>query len=189
MAEPHSRKFTGDTLDGLFDILREAVKDRELLTGLAAFNAIYKRRDFRPHPFAELLVELAYTSTHQQAKRLAQVYHRMAGALWTDGNISGQCVYALMCGEFGNQEVPEANPEMAVQLIVQAEERLHGAVAVPTFALDGIHTRGGNDRRFAGVVEQMEGCCRAYEYYGRLSPNDVWLPEFLDVTPDPEILN
>lgn len=184
-AELHPRKLTGASLEELFDILRGAVKSQDLLTGLAAFNAIYKRRDFRPYPFAELLVELAYSSPHQQAKRLANVYQRMASTFWTDSNVSGQCCYALLHGEFGNQDVPEANPELAVQLIAQARERLHGAITVPDYALDGIHTRGGNDRRFAGVLKSMVGCCRAYEYFGRLSPDDVWLSEFADVPPDP----
>lgn len=184
MAELHPQKFTVASLDDLFEIMRAAVKDQELLTGLAAFTALYRRRDFRAQTFAELLVELAYTSHHQQAKNLANVSHRMSSTLWTDGNISGQCYYALLWGEFGNQDVPEANPELAVQLIEKAQERLkYGVIAVPNFAQDGIHTRGGADKRFAGVVKSMAGCCRAFEHFGRLSPDDVWLPEFMDVLP------
>lgn len=184
MAELHPQKFTGATLDDLFGIMRGAVKDQKLLTGLAAFTALYRRRDFRAQPFAELLVELAYTSPHHQAKKLAQVYNRMAPTLWTDGNVSGQCYYALMRGEFGNQDVPEADPELAAQLIEQARNRLKdGAITVPAYARDGIHTRGGADKRFAGVVKSMVGCCGAYEHYGRLSPEDVWLPEFMEVPP------
>jgi hypothetical protein len=48
----------------------------------------------------------------------------MASTLWTDANMSGQCYYTLLRGAFGNQDVPDANPEQAAQLIEQARKRM-----------------------------------------------------------------
>jgi hypothetical protein len=181
-AELSEIKFPGATLEDLYAILTKAVIHQDLPAGLVAFNALYSHRNFRPHPLSVLLIELAYTSpNHVQARALAQLYSRLAGTYWTDSNVSGQCIYALIHGAFGNQEIPESNPELAVQLIAQANERMQqGSISVQNFLLDGIHTRTGTDRRFAGVVKQMAGCCRAYEHFGRLSPNDVWLTEFTE---------
>jgi hypothetical protein len=62
-----------------------------------------------------------------------------------------------------------------------AQERLAGDYAVPRYAQDGVHTKSGSDKRFAGVLKFMSGSCRAFEHYGGLSPDDEWLPEFLEV--------
>ncbi len=173
--------FRRESLEGLIEVMGRAVKQRDLMRGLAAFYAVYERKDFRPQQLARHLLEWASESGNPQAMRLAQVFDRHAQTLWTDSNISGQAYYSLLHGEFGDQgDVPDISPETASQAIQNATERLQTPIDVPAYALDGIHTRSGSDARFSGVVRHMAAACRAYEHYGRLDPRDTWLPEFFD---------
>ncbi len=182
IAELSPPDFRRVTLDGLFEVMHSAVKQRDLIPGLAAFNAAYGRRDFRPQLLAKHLLAWASESGNQQAIRLAQVFDRHASTLWLDNNISGQAYYTLIHGGWGEQGVPEVCPETVVQFIQDSIERLQQTpIEAPAYALDGVHTRSGKDSRFAGVVKHMAASCRAYEHFGRLEPTDQWLPEFYDV--------
>lgn len=180
IAELSPPDFSGASLNDLFEIMGKAVKDHDLIRGLAAFNAAYERRDFRAQHLASHLMEWARESGNQQANRLAHVFSKNASTLWTDGNISGQAYYALIHGEFGEQRVPEINSETATQLIDQAIEKLQGPIEAPSYARDGIHTKSGSEKRFSGVVRHMAAASRAFEHFGRLDPSDQWLPEFYD---------
>lgn len=44
---------------------------------------------------------------------------------------------------------------------------------IPDYCLDGVHTRRGKDRRFAGIPENMLACSRAYMEYGALTNSSV----------------
>ncbi len=188
IAEISPPDFRSISLAGLIEVMGRAVKQRDLLRGLAAFYAVYERKDFRPQQLARHLLEWASESGNPQAMRLAQVFSRHAQTLWTDSNISGQAYYSLLHGEFGEQGVPpEISPEIVVQSIQNSIERLQTPIEAPSFALDGIHTRSGKDARFSGVVRHMAAACKAYEHFGRLHPSDEWLPSFYDVPPVPVI--
>ncbi len=180
IAELSSPDFRGITLNALFQIMGSAIENRDLVRGLAAFNAAYERQDFRSQLLAEHLLSWAGESGNQQARRLAQVFYRHASTLWLDSNISGQAYYSLVHGAFGEQHVPEISVEAVSRSIQNSIERLQTPIETPSFARDGIHTRCGRDSRFAGVVRHMSAACRAYEHFGRLEPGDQWLPEFYD---------
>lgn len=181
-AELNPPNFKKISMEGLYDIMLSAIENKELTLGLAAFNAVYgRRKDLKPKVLAELLLSWSEAYGGQQAQRLARAYAQHSTTFYLDGNVSAQSYYAMVHGEFGEQGSPEISAEVVEQMLAQAMERLKAGVPIPSFALDGVHTRGGGDRRFAGIVRYMSGCCRAYEHFGRLSPDDVWLPEFLSL--------
>ena len=180
-AEMVQAGFTNYSVSELLAVMRDAVVEKSLIRGLSAFNAAYARRDFAPKILAPLLLDWSEWCGGQHAMRLASVFNRHVGTFWTDNNISGQAYYALIHGKFGEQVCPEVDSEKALSILHYAVERIKAGISVPSHALDGVHTRRGADRRFAGVVKFMSGCCRAFEHYGRLLPEDEWLPSFLDL--------
>lgn len=182
-AEIDPPNFKNLDLAELFQIMETAIAEKTLIRGLAAFNAIYDRRDFRPQMLAPLLMSWSDTYGSQQAQRLARVFERHVGAFWLDNNVSGQSYYALIHGEFGEQGCPAISTAEVESALAQATERLKARISLPAYAQDGIHTKNGNDRRFAGIVKFMSGSCRAYEHFGRLSPTDEWLPSFTEAAP------
>lgn len=173
------------SLDELYETLHSAIIDRDSARGLSAFNAVYERREFRPKPFAEQLTQWASLYGGEQSKRLAAVYAKHASAFWLDGNMSGQTYYALLHGDFGENASPKIGSDQVQAAIANATDRLlSGPIEVPSYALDGVHAGGGSEKRFAGLLKYMAGCCKAYQHYGRLSPEDLWLPSFFDL-PNP----
>lgn len=181
-AELNAPDFKKVSMDGLYDIMRSAIENKELTRGLAAFNAVYgRRKELKPKALAELLLSWSAAYGGEQAQRLARAYAQHASTFYLDGNVSAQSYYAMIHGEFGEQVSPEISAEVVERILDQAMEQLRAGIPIPSFALDGVHTRGGGDRRFAGIVRYMSGCCRAYEHFGRLSPEDDWLPEFLSL--------
>jgi len=168
------------TYPELLTFFTDAIAERRDVDAMKAFNRILSDRAFRPRDFATLLLDLAKDSTSQQAHRLIEIYTKNASALWLDGNISGQAVFALLNGDFGYQTSPIVDEAHVMKLLAEAEHKISDGLVIPDYARDGIHTRQSGDRRFAGTVKQMAGCCRAYEYYGRLSPTDEWLGQFYE---------
>lgn len=162
----------------LLTFFTDAILDRNELQAMKSFNSILSNRSFRPKDFAALLLDVAKDSTSQQAHRLIEIYAKNSSALWLDGNISGQAVFALLNGDFGYQTTPIVDEEHVMKLLDEADRIITDGLVIPDYARDGIHTRQSGDRRFAGTVKQMAGCCRAYEYYGRLDPNDSWMAQF-----------
>jgi hypothetical protein len=180
-AEIDLPNFKNLELAELFQIMHSAIIEKTLIPGLAAFNAVYDRRDFRPKMLATLLMSWANLHGPQQAQRLARVFERHVGAFWLDNNVSGQAYYAMIHGEFGVQQGCQEVSATAVEsALAQATQRLKAGISLPEYCQDGIHTKNGNDRRFAGIVKFMSGSCKAYEHYGRLDPRDDWLPSFTD---------
>lgn len=178
-AEMFAPSFKRYGLAELFEVMHTAIVKKSMTKGLAAFNALYGRRDFQPKVLASRLLDWSEKYGGQQAQRLASVFDRHVSRLWMDGNISGQAYYVLIHGEFGEQVCPEVGEGQVDGALLYARERLKAGITVPSHALDGLHTQSGSDKRFAGVVKFMSGCCRAYEHYGRLSPADQWLPSFM----------
>lgn len=179
--EKLAREYKGIETPVLIKAMESAIQTKQLTHGLAAFNALYARKGFNSAGFAGHLLDWAAKYGGDQAKRLAGVYSQHNATIWLDGNISGQAYYALIHGNFGEQSDPEVSPDEVSAMLSQAAKSLQGGVAVPSWTLDGVHTRSGSDKRFAGVIKSMCGCCRAYEHFGRLSPEDVWLPSFMSI--------
>lgn len=168
----------------LLGFFTDAILDRNELDAMKAFNRLYADRTFKPRDFANTLIDIARESDSQHAHRLVELYAKNAGTLWLDGNISGQAVFALLNGDFAHQTSPVIDESQVMQLLADSKRRIADGLVIPAFARDGIHTRQGSDRRFAGTVKQMAACCRAYEYYGRLSPDDEWLEQFMSPNHD-----
>ena len=179
-AEINSKPHLPKDYPQLLKYFSDAVVDFQEQEALIAFNKIYANRVFRPRDFAGLLLRIASNGTNPQAEKLIDIYARNTSALWLDGNISGQAVFALINGEFGHQGMPEVDEQDVMRMLDEAGKRIESGLQVPVWARDGIHTKRSGDRRFAGTVKQMAACCRAFEYYGRLSPDDEWLAQFYE---------
>lgn len=178
-AEMEPQSFKMYELDELFEVMRMAIVEKTMTRGLSAFNAVYRRRDFQPSDLAKLLRQWSELYGGQQAERLSCVFERHVSSFWLDGNVSGQTYYALINGDFGEHVCPEVERGQVESALVRTSQRLKDGISIPSYARDGVHTKGGSDRRFAGIVKFMSGSCRAYEHYGRLSPVDEWLPSFM----------
>lgn len=164
----------------LLEFLSDAISDCRELDALKAFNRLYENKAFRPKDLANFLLKLSPQSNSNHAKRLVDLYAKNTGALWLDGNLSGQAVFALLNGDFGYATNPTVNENEVLSLLHDAQYKISNGIQIPIFARDGIHTRKGGDPRFAGTVKHMAACCRAYEYFGRLSPDDKWLAQFYE---------
>lgn len=164
----------------LLGFLSDAIIDCREIDALKAFNLLYNNKSFRPRDLADILLKLSIESSSHQAKRLIDLYAKNTGTLWLDGNLSGQAVFALINGDFGYQQSPVIDENVILLMVLNAQNKITNGIEVPNWARDGIHTRRGGDVRFAGTIKQMAACCRAYEYYGRLSPEDTWLDQFYE---------
>lgn len=164
----------------LHKCIETLVRGKELLPAMRAFNALYERhRGFDRRLLAEIMVRLALEQNNSTALSIASIYENHMSELWTDGNYAGQALYTLIVGPIGQHPNPDIT-KADVSTALQRAQLQQAVLAVPAWALDGIHT-GGRDPRFAGTVKMMAGCCAAYEHYGRLSPDDEWLKSFTEV--------
>ncbi len=164
----------------LLEFLGDAISDCQELDALKTFNRIYENKAFRPRDLANTLLNHSHHSNSSQAQRLIELYAKNTGALWLDGNLSGQAVFALLNGDFGCATSPVIDEKEVLSLLQDAQYKITNGPVIPTHARDGIHTRKGGDVRFAGTIKQMAACCRAYEYFGRLSTEDKWLAQFYE---------
>jgi hypothetical protein len=67
--------------------------------------------------------------------------------------------------------------EECYELIDNAKERWKNPEPIPGWCCDGTHC-AGSDVRFMGMWQHMYAVCKAFEPYGRVDPNDEWLPAF-----------
>jgi len=77
-----------------------------------------------------------------------------------------------------------------VELLERAKEEWETPRPIPGWCCDGIHC-AGNDVRFAGLWHLMYAACKAFDHYGRVDPEDTWMPCFncydgLIIREDPE---
>ena len=63
------------------------------------------------------------------------------------------------------------------QLLDHAKERWQNPQPIPRWCCDGVHS-AGDDPRFMGTLPEMYAVRKAFEYYGRVDPNDEWLLDF-----------
>lgn len=127
---------------------------------------------------AEIVLSLAKKYQHPLAERLAQIHLRAKSALSSDNNFLSQAVWMLAGGVSPVADVMESVSEAEVRgLLDHAIERWKAPRPIPGWCCDGVHS-AGNDPRFMGTLPNMFAVCQAYEHYGRVDPDDVWLPEF-----------
>lgn len=173
-AEKEVQALEGLSESALYAKLESDSCKGELLGALTAFGALYSRMRVVPHRIAEVLSVVAHRLKSLQAKRLAALYQANIRTVGPDGNLAAQALYAALVGRFGDQGTPEPSLDDLHALVAAARKDLADDAQIPPWALDGIHTGRFKDRRFAGTVQMMAACCRAYERFGRLSVEDRW---------------
>ena len=102
----------------------DAILERNETDAMKAFNRLNADRTFKPRDFANTLINIAKESDSQHAHHLVKLYAKNASALWLDGNISGQAVFALLNGDFVYQTVPVIDESKVMQLSADAERRI-----------------------------------------------------------------
>ena len=127
---------------------------------------------------AEFILELAKKYSSDYAGRLMEVHLSQRSALSVDNNFICQALWYLAGGQCPVAEKIEPVTEReCCELIENVTDRWKNPQPIPGWCCDGIHC-AGNDPRFAGILAQMYAVCKAFEHYGRIDPNDEWLPEF-----------
>jgi hypothetical protein len=159
--------------------IQTAIEQRDpamALGGVMAFA--YVRETFGATKQAEYLLRLAQSIRHDLAVRLCRVHLSAKSALSGDNNFLCQAVWMMAGGVSPIAEtiLPVTVTE-CVDLLDKARERWRHPKPIPRWCLDGIHS-AGDDPRFIGMLPPMVAVCKAFHHYGRVSPDDVWLPEF-----------
>jgi hypothetical protein len=127
---------------------------------------------------AEFILECAKKADHKHAQRLATVHLSARTALASDNNLICQAAWMLAGGvsPVADQIEPVHWSEV-LELLERAKERWKDPKPIPEWSVDGLHS-AGNDVRFMGVWPRMYAVCRAFSHYGRVEPEDKWLPQF-----------
>jgi hypothetical protein len=127
---------------------------------------------------AEFILSLASKLHHPLAERLALIHLKAKSALSYDNNFLCQAAWMMAGGVTPVAEKIEFVSEAEVEaLLAEARERWNAPEPIPRWCCDGHHS-AGDDPRFMGTWEHMYAACRAFAHYGRLDPEDAWLPEF-----------
>lgn len=127
---------------------------------------------------AEHLLHLAEERNHDLAVRLCRVHLSQRSALSGDNNFLCQAAWMLAGGVSPIAErIAPVSTEECFELLERAKESWWNPHPIPRWCTDGIHS-AGDDPRFAGLLPQMMAVCRAFQHYGRVNPDDVWLPQF-----------
>jgi hypothetical protein len=148
-----------------------------------AIGAVMAFGDVRPTfgatKQAEFLLDCAEQTGHNLAARLCRVHLSAKSALSGDNNFLCQAAWLMAGGESPAvaDEILPVTEQECHELLAKAEERWTNPNPIPRWCCDGIHC-AGDDPRFAGCLPEMWAVCRAFQHYGRLSPDDEWLPDF-----------
>jgi hypothetical protein len=144
--------------------------------GVMAFSDL--EETFGASKQAEFLLKQAENMGNDLAARLCKIHLSAKSALSGDNNFLCQAAWMMAGGVSPIAESSEpVTTEECHELLDRAKEKWKNPQPIPRFCCDGIHS-AGDDPRFAGMLPEMWGVCMAFQHYGRLDPNDVWLPEF-----------
>ena len=166
------RVFEDKTELELEQLCRVSLREQQFVPFFVAYRELKKERKRNLGIVGEL-VEIGKASPIPEAQRLAAA---MAPHLWQcatrETNPVWQLVWILSEGPFAHSGDP-VDLTGADQTIAAAEARWAkpDLEAVPSWALDGVHTTG-NDERFAGTWAGLRNCVAMYAKYGRLAPED-----------------
>lgn len=163
----------------LMEKMAERIAEKDVVSVFAIHSEIRSREGFNKVAYVSELLSFAYTHEIVPAIRILRLILSNVKALYGDDNYEGQALWWLCGGTFPNQEYPTITKEDSEKMLefVRSHWTPENKLLVPAWACDGIHTTG-KDRRFAGVVSSMVGCCRAFKHYGRLDPLDQWHKSF-----------
>jgi hypothetical protein len=131
--------------------------------------------------YAAMLEERARTTENMSARLSAGIHRKYAKLLGKDENFTGQALYKLAGGSLGINAYPAIKAEDVRDSVHKALTRLKNPEKTPSWTHDGIHCYG-KDRRFAGVLRSMVGCCNAFSHYGRLDPADEFTEEMYELS-------
>ena len=160
------------TVQELEQLCRVSLRDKQFVPFFVAYRELKKERKRNMGLVGEL-IEAGQASPIPEAHRLAAA---MAPHLWQvstkENNPVWQLVWILMHGPFPGSGDP-VDLTGAAEVIARAEARWArpNLEPVPSWALDGIHVTG-NDERFAGTWAGLRNMVAMYQRYGRLAPED-----------------
>jgi hypothetical protein len=160
-------------------LLKTAVEEQDKAAALMACGLFWKTTvKFSATKQAEVLLRIAQSRHHDLAARLCRVHLNAKSALSFDNNFICQAAWMMAGGSSPVAEkiLPVTVTE-CVELLAQARERWKNPHPIPRYCCDGIHS-SGDDPRFIGMLGPMWAVCQAFNHYGRVSPDDVWLPAF-----------
>jgi hypothetical protein len=159
--------------------LHAAIEDKNkamAVGGIMAFAEVEPK--FGATKQAELLLQQAENMGHELAARLCKIHLSAKSALSGDNNFLCQAAWMMAGGVSPVAEKAEpVTTGECVELLDKAKERWRSPHPIPRWCCDGTHS-SGDDPRFAGLLPEMYAVCRAFQHYGRVEPNDEWLPEF-----------
>jgi hypothetical protein len=165
------------TVENMSKLIEQGIAEKKKATALAGVMGLSDAR-LGGTKQAELILALAEKYQHPLAERLARVHLRERSALSSDNNFLCQAAWLMSGGVTPVADVIEqVTTDEVVHLLEAARERWRNPQPIPRFCVDGLHS-SGDDVRFAGMWHHMFGVCKAFEFYGRVDPNDVWRPEF-----------
>lgn len=158
--------------------LDEGVMEKDVRKAMLMFDALMEHEGFTRAGLCEELMGLADQVGCVQAQRLLAIHAKHKGPLSGDANFLGQALWWMVGGNFPveNTIYPVMSAEVKEHL-QRAVERWKNPNPIPEWCCDGIHC-GGTDRRYSGMIQDMDALCHAYLYYGNVDPENEWLPEF-----------
>jgi hypothetical protein len=170
--ENQQRVFEDKTVEELEELCRVSLRQQQFVPFFVAYRELKKERQ-RNAGIVNELIEVGKASPMPEARRLAaataphtwQCIRRENNPIW-------MLVWILSEGPFEGMSAP-VDLTGADQTIAAAEARWgkKDLEPVPSWALDGVHTTG-SDERFAGTWAGLRNCVAMYAKYGRLSPAD-----------------
>lgn len=154
-------------------------KDKEMaLGGLMAFGNLKGTEHFGATKQAQFLLELAERQGNELAARLCEIHLANKTALSDDNNFTSHAAFLLAGGisPLAEKIEPVTEAECA-QILEQAKEAWKTPHPIPRFCCDSVHS-AGDDPRFMGCLPEMYAVCKAFEWYGRIEPQDQWRQSF-----------
>ncbi len=168
---------TERSLTAMTRLIEQAIDEQNTALAMAGVQGLVEA-NVTSSVQAELLKSLAQQTQHALAERLVDVHLKAKTPLSGDNNFISQALWMMAGGVSPIAEAAVAVSEQEVQeMLESARERWKNPSPIPTWCCDGVHC-AGNDLRFAGMLPLMFAVCLAYEHYGRVDPQDKWLPQF-----------
>lgn len=165
--------------EALFRAIRAAIREQNApiaIGGVLAFDQLPQKVGGSKQ--AEFLLAEAESLRNEQAARICRVHLAARSALSADNNFLCQATWLLAGGKAPiANEIDDVSLEECEELLAQATERWQSPEPIPRWCCDGVHC-AGDDPRFMGTYPAMWGVCKAYQHYGRVHPDDEWLPGF-----------
>jgi hypothetical protein len=135
-------------------------------------HMLFRRNNGNHADYANAMVSAATKLGLIHCRATAQTFASNGKILGKqDDNWLGQALWRLCGLPLG--EAPILPLEDVDMLIAKANNRLETPEVPPAYTQDGIHC-SGKDRRFAGMLPSMVGCCNMFNLKGRLDPSDQW---------------